>query len=100
QSADLFTYPTSPAESFGIVIAEALASGLAVVAADDPIRREIIGKAGIFVDPENTVEYANCLDEALTKNWGDLPRKQAAKYSWESIALQYESLFLELIKND
>lgn len=93
RSADLFTFPTVPWESFGIVLVEAMASGLPVVATDDPIRREIVGDAGLFVDPTNTEEYAKTIEKALNTNWGDMPRKQAEKFSWDKIALEYEKLF-------
>jgi glycosyltransferase involved in cell wall biosynthesis len=95
-ACDLFTYPTVPWESFGIVMAEAMASGLPVVATDDPIRREIVGGAGLFVDPENTDLYAQNLQKALNKKWGNLPRKQAEKFSWDEIAKKYEKLFEKL----
>jgi glycosyltransferase involved in cell wall biosynthesis len=97
-TADLFSYPTSTWESFGIVLVEAIASGLGVVATDDPIRREIVGNAGIFVDPTDTKAYSEALKEALETNWGDEPRKQAEKFSWDKIAKQYEKLFTDLTK--
>jgi glycosyltransferase involved in cell wall biosynthesis len=91
-ACDLFSYPTSPSESFGISILEAMASGLAVVATDDPIRREIVGDAGLFVDPTDRIKYSQALDKALLTNWGDKPRKQAEKFSWVKIAKQYEDI--------
>lgn len=94
--ADLFVFPTVPWESFGIVLVEAMASGLPVVTTDDPIRREIVGDAGLFVDPTNTEEYAKSIERALNTNWGDKPRKQAEKFNWDKIALEYEKLFNEL----
>ncbi len=94
--ADLFVFPTVPWESFGIVLTEAMASGLPVVATDDPIRREIVGNAGILVDPTDTDAYANALEKALNTKWGDKPRKQAEKFSWDKIAKEYEKLFLKL----
>src|SRR3989344_6247082 len=95
-ACDLFSYPTSNWESFGIVLVEAMASGLAVVANDDPIRREIVGDGGLFVDPTDTEAYAKTLDKALKINWGEKPRKQAEKFSWDKIAKQYEQLLSSL----
>lgn len=95
-SADLFTFATVPWESFGIVLLEAMATNLPVVVSDDPIRREIVGKAGIFVDPENTDKYAKALEVALKKDWADLSRQQAEKFSWAKIAKQYDQVFRNL----
>jgi glycosyltransferase involved in cell wall biosynthesis len=96
--ADVFTLPSTPSESFGNVLVEAMASGLPVVATDDPIRREIVGNAGIFVDPTNINEYAKALETALKTNWGDKPRRQTEKFSWDEIAKKYNNLLIEIIK--
>lgn len=92
-SADVFTLPSDSSEAFGIVYIEALASNLPIVATDDKLRREIIGPAGIFVDPTNISRYSAALKLALTSSWDDKPRRQAEKFSWEKIALQYHQLF-------
>ncbi len=97
-SCDIFTYPTSPWESFGIVLAEAMASGLPIVATRDRIRREVVGDAGILVDPKNSEEYSLGLRKALETDWGDKPRKQAEKFDWDKIATKYEDLFKSLVK--
>lgn len=97
RNADVLAFPTVPWESFGIVMVEALSFGLPVVATDDPIRREIVGDAGIFVDPTNTEAYANALEKALSTDWGDKPRAQAEKFSWDKIAEKYEELFKKLL---
>lgn len=97
-AADLFTYPTVPFESFGIVLVEAMASGLPVVATDDPIRREIVGNAGYFVDPTDTLKYAETLELALKTKWDSKPRQQAEKFNWDEVAIKYKNLFEELVK--
>ncbi len=94
--ANVFTLASKTYESFGIVLVEAMASGLLVVATDDPIRREIVGDAGLFVDPTDTNTYAQAIEKALNTNWGDKPRKQAEKFDWDIIAKKYEELFKSL----
>ena len=91
--SNLLAFSAVPWESFGIVLVEAMASNLPVVATDDPIRREIVGDAGLFVDPTDTEAYAKAIEKALNTDWGDKPRKQAEKFSWDKIALHYEELF-------
>ena len=49
-SADLFLMP-STTETQGLVLAEALAAGAFVIAADAPQNREVLGNAGRVVDP-------------------------------------------------
>jgi glycosyltransferase involved in cell wall biosynthesis len=94
--ADIFAYTTSPWESFGIVMLEALASNRPVVATDDPIRKEILGDAGILADPANPEKFAAALKQAVAANWGDKPQKRAQEFSWDKIANRYHELFTKL----
>lgn len=96
RTADIFTLVSEPYYSFEIVLAEAMASGLPVVATDDAIRREIVGDAGILVNPADTNGYVQALKKALGTNWGNKPQKQAEKFSWDIISDQYRKLFDEL----
>lgn len=89
--ADVFTLPSWDREAFGIVYLEALATGLPVVAPDDPPRREIIGEAGILTDVDDAEKFALALKQALSKKWRDIPIKQAEKFSWEKIAKEYDN---------
>jgi len=96
--ANVFTLPSASSESFGNVLVEAMASGLPVVATDDPVRREIVGDAGLFVDPTDTEGYAVAIKKALDTDWGTKPRSQAEKFSWDEIAKKYNDLFSKLTK--
>ena len=99
RSADVFVLPSWDRESFGIVYLEAMASGIPVVAPNDPPRREIVGEAGIFVDVNNIKEYAQAIDKALEVEWGEKPRKQAEKFSWDKIANEYVNLIKGMLKS-
>jgi 1,2-diacylglycerol 3-alpha-glucosyltransferase len=62
-SSDAFVFP-SPTETQGLVLAEALAAGLPVVAADGAVNREVLGDCGrvVAADPQ---AYADALTAAL-----------------------------------
>lgn len=94
--ADAFTLVSEKSEAFGIVNVEALSTNLPVVATDDSQRKEIIGDAGILVDPTSIDRYAKALNKTLKTKWGNNPRKQAQKFSWDKIATQYEELLSQL----
>jgi glycosyltransferase involved in cell wall biosynthesis len=96
RSADVFTLP-SINEPFGLAYLEALASGLPVVATDDPMRNQIIGSAGKLCDVTDSMLYAQELSNVISIHWGDAPRQQAHKFSWESIASQYRDLIENLL---
>lgn len=97
RTADVFASASEPYFSFEMVLLEAMATNLPVVANDDPIRHEIVGDSGILIDPENTNAYVKALDKALTTNWGNKPRLQAEKFSWEKISGLYEKLLYDVI---
>lgn len=96
KSADIFSLPSKSSEAFGIVYIEAMAVGLPIIATDDINRREIIGEAGILVDPENEQKYAKAIELALKKDFHDIPQKQARRFAWENIVNQYEELIKSL----
>lgn len=96
EKASILVFPSVPWESFGIVMLEAMACGIPVVATDDPIRREVVGDAGVLVDPTDINSYAKAIKKALEINWGEKPRNQAKKFDWDIIASSYENLLRNL----
>jgi phosphatidyl-myo-inositol alpha-mannosyltransferase len=92
-SVDVFCAPNTGGESFGIVLAEAMAAGAPIVASDlDAFRRVLRGgRAGELFDNGNSAELAAAIGRLL-----DDPQKRAAfsaaasaavrDYDWPKIA--------------
>jgi glycosyltransferase involved in cell wall biosynthesis len=78
-------------EPFGLVVLEAMASGLAVVASPHGGLSEACGEAGIFVNPENTSQIAHqlemlCADRNELRKWQQLSIQRAARAGWKNTA--------------
>ncbi len=97
-ACNLFCFATSPFESFGIVLLEAMASGLGLVTTPDPIRKEIVGAAGIVSISTKPEDIAFSIKNALNKSWTKTNIDYAKKYSWNKISESYLELFKSIQK--
>jgi glycosyltransferase involved in cell wall biosynthesis len=100
QQARAFLYPTLY-EGFGLPALEALACGVPVVGSNASSVPEIVGDAGMLVDPMDARAMAGaliavCTDDALHDQLSERALKQAALFSWERCAREtvaaYESV--------
>lgn len=100
--ADLFVSPsTSQSEAFGMVLLEAMASGVPVVASDLPGVRSVAKDGGQTVVSSNPQALAEAILSFLSQdNLGDwLPKvRQIAeeKYSWPVIIKQLDDIYQQL----
>ena len=99
-SADVFCAPSLGGESFGIVLAEAMAVGLPVVCSDIGGYRDVVrdGADGLLVpprDPEALAEaLAGLLDNpARLAAMGEAAAAAARRYAWEVVAAQVEEVY-------
>jgi len=97
KTCDVFCLP-SINEPFGNVFVEAMAANKPVVADDDEDRRWIIGDAGVLSDVRSVEKIADALWKAYNTDWGNGPRKQVEKFSWDKIVNQYHDLIQKLVK--
>ncbi len=65
-SCDVLCFTPDPREAFGNVYIEAMAAGLPIVATDDPVRREIIGSSGYYVNPHRPDEVGSAVLRAMS----------------------------------
>jgi phosphatidyl-myo-inositol alpha-mannosyltransferase len=103
-AADAFVGPAVGQESFGIVLVEAMAAGLPVVATDIPGYREVVdqGVEGLLVPPRDPVAMAEALrrvleDEELAKSLGEAGRARARRYSWDVVGRDIEAVYGEVL---
>lgn len=86
-------------EGFGMVIVEAMARGVPVLAADATALPETVGDAGLLFDPDDPAELAAKLGGVL-EHPGELPargRARAALFSWERAARETAAVYAEAI---
>lgn len=101
-SADIFCSPATGAESFGIVLLEAMASGLPVVATEVPGYMSVLtpGEDSITVRPKGWAELGAALvimarDAELRRRMGEFGREKARLYSWDRIAARVVDVYDE-----
>jgi phosphatidylinositol alpha-mannosyltransferase len=103
-ASEVFCAPATGRESFGIVLVEAMAAGLPVVASDIPGYREVVreGVEGILVPPSDPAPLAEAVSRLLgepgvAKAMGEAGRARAKRYSWENVASEIESAYQEAL---
>jgi phosphatidyl-myo-inositol alpha-mannosyltransferase len=99
-SADVFVSPAVGGESFGVVLLEAMAAGLPVVASDIPGYRTVLkdGRQGRLVPPNDAFALAEAVatlleNEKLRLAMGAEGRQTAAEYAWPVIGRRIESVY-------
>jgi glycosyltransferase involved in cell wall biosynthesis len=102
-SMDIFFNP-STTESFGNVTLEAMAAGVAVVAAKSvgPIGLVEEGVTGILCDPEDMEDYTNALDRFATDDAfrhaaGAAGHRLGEEYEWDRINQAMVDAYLEVV---
>ncbi len=105
-TADIFCSPATHGESFGMVLAEAMASGKPVVVSNIDGYREVIGQdgmAGILAEPKNVNALATALEMLATSSqlrmeMGNEGRKRAVKnFSWNAVAKKILDFYVKAI---
>jgi glycosyltransferase involved in cell wall biosynthesis len=106
QAVDLFVFP-SRYEPFGLVVIEAMATGIPVITASSTGAAEVVTKeAGIVLPDSDDIEaLAQALkflagDRDLRNQMGLAARTIAEQHSWVSKAQKYVDLFEEIVNDD
>ena len=102
-SADIFCAPSTGQESFGIVLLEAMAAGVPIVASDIHGYKQVVQRnvQGLLVEPRNSKQLAAALyalsrDEELRSEMGEAGRSRAQEYSWRQVTEQVVDYYHEV----
>lgn len=104
RAADVLIAPNTGGESFGIVLAEAMASGTAVVASDLPPFRTVLeqGRCGVLFRTGDPQGLAAAVDRVLTEpglrhDVAERALRASAAYDWSRVATRLEQVYDEVL---
>lgn len=98
--ADVFVFP-SLYEGFGLPVLEAMACGTPVVTSNVSALPEVVGEAGILVNPYNHEEIASGVyrllsDKKLSSELIRVGLERSGQFTWEKAAREMLTVFREL----
>ena len=101
KSLDLYVAPNTGGESFGIILAEALASGVPVIASDIPAFRYLLdeGKYGSLFENENATDLAEKIIELLRSQekreaLSARGLERAQRFDWAAVSDEIMNVYL------
>ncbi|HYN89217.1 MAG TPA: glycosyltransferase family 4 protein [Ardenticatenaceae bacterium] len=104
RTAHIFCAPSTGFESFGLVLLEAMASGVPVVASDIAGYRDVLqdGVQGDLVPPEDEEALAEALirllrDPKRRAAYADAGRQTAPRYDWSLVSRQVFDFYREIL---
>ncbi len=88
-------------EGFGLTPLEAIACGAPVVCSDRTSLPEVVGSAGLLVNPEDPDAFGNALLRVLTQSdlRADLRQRGLARvrqFNWDQVAVETSALYAEV----
>jgi phosphatidylinositol alpha-mannosyltransferase len=105
EQADVLLAPATGCESFGIVVLDALAAGLPVVASSIPAYRDLLeqGYSGVLVPPGDAEALANGIARVLHDHdlWRFLSQAglaRASAFAWDRVAARVEAIYRETLR--
>jgi phosphatidylinositol alpha-mannosyltransferase len=103
-SADIFCTPALGGESFGIVLLEAMAAGVPIVASDIPGYRAVVRdrETGLLVPRGSSEAIARAVvtlahDVELRHRLADEARRAVERYSWETVTGEIVQVYEEVL---
>ena len=100
-AADLFVYP-SLYEGFGLPVLKAMASGVPVVASDTTSLPEVVGDAGVLVNPYDINELRDGMlqvldNQEMRKKFSEEGLERAKHFPWEQCAQKTVAVYEKVV---
>ena len=102
-SADIYCAPNTGQESFGIVLLEAMAAGVPIVASDIHGFKRVVERnvQGLLVEPRNPRALAAGLytlarDPDMRHDMGEAGRERAPEFSWDRVTERIVDYYYEV----
>jgi phosphatidylinositol alpha-mannosyltransferase len=101
KSISVYVAPNTGGESFGIILTEAMASGVPIVASDIPAFSQLLedGKYGLLFENEDPADLADKLirllkDKDLAQKYSRSGLDHAARFDWNQVGDEIMNVYL------
>ena len=105
-SIELYVAPNTGGESFGIILAEAMASGTAVVASNLQAFSDLLAQTGGLFESESSEKLSEVIiellsNEAARKSLATAGQTRSALFAWENVASEVLAVYeMALVGNE
>jgi phosphatidylinositol alpha-mannosyltransferase len=107
KAADVYIGPATGGESFGIVLAEAMAAGKPIVASDIDGYRDVArdGLEALLVAPGDAAALVTAVrevldDPRLAKSLGEAGSRRAVEFDWDTVSQKVLSVYQDVVNSE
>lgn len=102
-SSSIYVAPNTGGESFGIVVAEGMAAGCAVIASSLDSFRDVLGEAGRLIPVGDPAALTNAVcellaDPAEARRLGELGRSRSSRFDWGEVVERYRNAYSNALR--
>ena len=101
QKAEIFLL-ASKSEGLPLVVLEAMAAGIPIIASDVIGNHEMVNEVGILVNPPTAANFAKEIDtlidnQKLNRQLASKGKRKAKNYQWDKIVKKFEAVYQQVL---